>query len=176
MERIIGSLAIELREPDGTVVLRRTARNSVMRGGAELIADLFRGTAATPVNGMAVGLSSEPSAPPFDSSALTTTNPDASPALTRFAIPLAPDATSVTVLEDALKVRVRVRGLVPADFAQNADTTQTSVAIGEAALGVLAADGASLARLYNRVAFEPIQKEQDQEIALYWDIDFPFGS
>jgi hypothetical protein len=41
---------------------------------------------------------------------------------------------------------------------------------------VLAADGASLARLYNRVAFEPIQKEQDQEIALYWDIDFPFGS
>jgi hypothetical protein len=150
MERIIGSLAIELREPDGTVVLRRTARNSVMRGGAELIADLFRGTAAT--------------------------NPDASPALTRFAIPLAPDATSVTVLEDALKVRVRVRGLVPADFAQNADTTQTSVAIGEAALGVLAADGASLARLYNRVVFEPIQKEQDQEIALYWDIDFPFGS
>ena len=176
MERITGTLAIELREPGGRVVLRRSARNSVMRGGALLIADLFRGAAATPVNGMAVGLSSEPPAPPYDTTALTTTNPDNSPAITRFAVPLGPDATSVEVIEGLFKVRVKVRGLVPADFVQSADAQASSVDIGEAALGVLAEDGASLTRLYNRVVFEPIRKEPGQEVALYWDIEFPFGS
>jgi len=176
MERIIGKLAIELRDPDGCVVLRRTACNSVMRGGALLIADLFRGAASTPINGMAVGLSSEPPAPPYDATKLTTTNPDDTPALTRFAVPLTADAMSVEVIESLFKVRVKVHGVVPADFAQSTIAEATSVDIGEAALGVLADDGASLARLYNRVVFDPIRKEKGQELALYWDIDFPFGS
>jgi hypothetical protein len=40
---------------------------------------------------------------------------------------------------------------------------------------VLAADGLSLAGVYNRVVFEPVAKTRDQELTLYWDIDFPFG-
>jgi hypothetical protein len=49
------------------------------------------------------------------------------------------------------------------------------VHIGEAALGVLAADGNSLATIYNRVVFEPVPKTRDQEMAFYWEIDFPYG-
>ncbi len=176
MHRIIGTLRLEVRAPGGGVAAERRATNSVMQGGAALIADLFRGAAATPVNGMAVGISSEPPAAPYDSVALTTSNGDGSAALDRFAVPLPADSMAVEVLADLLKVRVRVRAVVPADAANSPDAQAASVQIGEAALGVLAADGLSLARLYNRVVFEPVAKTRDQELALYWDIDFPFGS
>jgi hypothetical protein len=176
MHRIIGRLRLEVRDARGRVVERRAAGNSVMRSGAALVADLFRGAVATPVNGMAVGISAEPPAAPYDSTALTTTNSDGTPALTRFAVPIAADAMAVEVLSDLFKVRVRVRAVVPADAANSPDAQAISVEIGEAALGVLAADGQSLATLYNRVVFEPVAKTRDQELALYWDIDFPFGN
>ena len=176
MHRIVGRLRLEVRDRAGIVHARRRARNSVMQGGAELVADLFRGAAATPVNGMAVGLSSEPPAVPYTATTLTTTNPDGTVALARFAIPLAANAMAVEVLAGLFKVRVRVRGVVPADAANSTDVKAATVQIGEAALGVLAADGLSLARLYNRVVFEPVAKARDQELALYWDIDFPFGA
>jgi hypothetical protein len=175
MNRIIGRMRLDLISPGGGIAARRRATNSVMQGGAELIADLFRGSAATPVNGMAVGTSSEPPAPPFTTSALTTTHGDGTLALDRFAVPLAANAMSVEVLPDLFKVRVRVRAVIPADAANSPDPQVASVEIGEAALGVLAADGLSLARLYNRVVFEPVAKTRDQELTLYWDIDFPFG-
>ena len=35
--------------------------------------------------------------------------------------------------------------------------------------------GESLARIYNRVVFEPIPKRRDQELAFYWEVDFPYG-
>ena len=47
--------------------------------------------------------------------------------------------------------------------------------LGEAALGVLAEGGESLERIYNRVVFEPIPKRSDHEVALYWEVDFPYG-
>ena len=174
MHRIIGRLDLRLRDPSGRTLACRRATNTVMRGGAGLIADLFRGAATTAINGMAVGIGSEPPVPPFDSDALVTSNPDATPAILRFAIPIAPEAMTVEVIERDFKVRLRVRGLLPAEFAQ--DPAGNSVEFGEAGLGVLAPDGLSLARLYNRVVFEPIRKEKDQEIALYWDVDFPYGS
>ena len=176
MHRIIGTLRLEVRDAQGRLVRARSASNSVMQGGAALVADLFCGAAATPVNGMAVGISSEPPAPPYDSIALTTTNGDGTAALTGFAVPLVTDAMTVEVLADLFKVRVRVRAVVPAEAANSTDPQAASIDIGEAALGVLAADGLSLARLYNRVVFEPVAKTRDQELALYWDIDFPFGS
>jgi len=40
---------------------------------------------------------------------------------------------------------------------------------------VLSEDGASLARIYNRVTFEPVPKESEHELALYWEVFFPYG-
>jgi hypothetical protein len=176
MQPIIGRLRLELRDATGELVDVRRARNSVMQAGARLIADLFRGAATTPINGMAVGVSPEPPAPPYNTTALTTTNPDATPALSRFTTPVPPTAMTVEVLEPLFKVRVSVRGLIPAGSAVSPDAAVDTVTIGEAALGVLSADGLSLATLYNRVVFEPIRKARTQEIALYWDVDFPFGA
>lgn len=175
MRPITGHLALELIAGH-RVLAGRNAHNSVMQGGAQLVADLFRGAVATPVNGMAVGLSPDPAAPPYSATALTTTNPDGTPAVTAFAIPIAADAIAVELVERDFLVRLRVRGLVPATAARPVDEAAVSVLIAEAALGVLAPDGQSLTTLYNRVTFEPIAKAADQEIALYWDIDFPYGA
>jgi hypothetical protein len=43
-------------------------------------------------------------------------------------------------------------------------------------LGVLTADGTGLARIYNRVVFEPVPKTEAHELALYFEVDFPYGA
>lgn len=173
---IKGTLRIELHDGGGTVVLARRARNTVVRSGAELIGQLFCGVAVTPINGMAVGTNAQPAAPPYDMTGLTTKD-DRGIDLVGTAVAIPPENVLVEPLPAEQRVRVTVRGVLPKEAAlPPADGGGGRVAfLGEAALGVLATDGKSLARIYNRVVFEPIPKGADHELALYWEISFPYG-
>ena len=173
---IEGRLRLELRESGSArVIARRSARNTVMRSGAELIAALFDGTMATPVNGMAVGLDPTPSEPPYEVASLTVNATDGELVLDLAAAPLEADAISTEVDAENFNIRLTVHGVMPADRAVSPDPETDSVMIGEAALGVLAPTGDALAQIYNRVVFEPIPKRRDHELAFYWEIDFPYG-
>jgi hypothetical protein len=172
---IEGRVRIELRDAAGVLVTDRRVRNAVVRSGAELVAALFRGSVATPVNGVGVGVDPTPPAPPYEATALTVAAPDGTPILQQGASPIVPADVQTEVLADQLKVRVTLRSVIGPNRAVSADPDVQSVQIGEAALGVLAADGNSLATVYNRVVFEPVPKRRDQERAFYWEIDFPYG-
>ncbi|UFN46887.1 hypothetical protein LPC08_12690 [Roseomonas sp. OT10] len=173
--RIEGRLTLELREPGGPVLLRRHARNAVLRGGAELLADLFRGAVATPINGAMVGVGDEPPNPPYESGP-TVTGPGDTPRLLRPTAPIAPADLTVETIADEFRVRLTARALLPAANAVDPEDSAARVEITEASLGVLAADGLSLARLYNRVVFDPVPKTDAHEIALYFEVDFPYGA
>lgn len=172
---IDGRLHIVLRRPGGSFLVQRHARNTVMRSGAELIAALFRGEVNTPINGVAVGIDNTPASPPYEMVGLTTTHPDGSPAVQQAAVPIPPDVMRVEVLPEEFKIRVSVRSIIPESAAVSPDPEDPRVMIGEAALGVLSADGQRLERIYNRVVFEPVPKTSEHEMALYWEIDFPYG-
>jgi hypothetical protein len=175
--RITGKLFLELRDPraGAAAVTTRAARNTVVQSGAELVASLFSGQAALPVNAMAVGADPDPTGPPYVSGMLSLTGEDGAAAFEGTApvtvVSLAPDAFKTETLADELRVRVSVRGVFPPGVGTGL--------VGEAALGVLApgAEGAppTLGRVYNRVVFEPIRKEGPHELALYWEISFPYG-
>jgi len=172
--RIEGRLRLELREPWGPVVIRRTCPNTVFQTGASLVAELFAGRTATPVNGMGVGTNPDPSAAPYESVTLNVNDDAGQPLVGPVAVALAPEAVAIDALPDELRVRVTVRGVIPPEGARASDGGPVNVA--EAALGVLANDGLSLARVYNRVTFEPVPKRAEHELALYWEVFFPYGS
>ncbi len=175
---IQGALRIELRGPGNRVLLVRRAHNTVVRSGAELVGQLFSGVTLTPINGMAVGTNAQPLAPPYELATLTTTDDTGAP-LAGTAVAIPPADIQVEPLPSEQRVRVSVRGVLPKEGAlpgPSADPAAPRVAfLGEAALGVLAPDGNSLARIYNRVVFEPIPKGAEHELALYWEISFPYG-
>ena len=168
IRRITGALTLVLRDREGVEVARRRAQNTVLRGGAERGAAGLTGQArGVPLNAAAVGVDATPSSPPYEISALATTSGSdtlADPTV----VTLTPDAFSIETQTDRLRVRVGVRAVLPPG-------TATGV-IREAGLGTLGSDGRSLAVLYNRVILEPIDKASDQELALYWDIFFPYGT
>lgn len=172
---IDGRLHIALCEPGGRPIMDRYSQNTVVRSGAELVAALFRGELSTPINGMAVGIDNTPISPPYEMTELTTTAPDGTPVIENVAIAIAPEIMRVEILPEELKVKVTVRGVMPETHANSPNPDDPPVMIGEAALGVLAEGGATLAQIYNRVVFEPIPKTPDHELALYWEIGFPYG-
>lgn len=172
---IEGRLRLELRDPCGRVIAQRAVRNTVMRSGAELIASLFNGSATTPVNGVAVGLDPTPAEPPYEATELTTTATDGEVLLTQAAATLSADAITTEIDDVEFRVRLIVNATMPAGQAVSPDDDVESVDIGEAALGVLAGDGNSLSQIYNRVVFEPIPKRRNQDLAFYWEVDFPYG-
>jgi hypothetical protein len=174
-----GRLAMDVRVPGSrrggrsVIVDRRAGANTVLQSGASLVAELFTGRQATPVNGMGVGTNPQPSAPPYEAVTLDTNDEAGQPLQGPVAVALVPDDIVVEALPDELRVRVAVRGVIPPEGARSADGGP--VAIGEAALGLLAADGLSLERIYNRVTFDPVPKEPEHELALYWEVFFPYG-
>jgi hypothetical protein len=87
------------------------------------------------------------------------------------------DSTAIVteVLADELKVRVSLRSVLGPNRAVSPNPEVRTVEIAEAALGILAPDGNTLSQIYNRVVFEPVLKARDQELALYWEVDFPYG-
>lgn len=175
IHRIEGTLVAELREPGGPVVARRRASNTVLRSGAELLGALFTGKELTPVNGMAVGLSSDPSGPPYEVATLTTKDGGGNALVNQPAVAIPATDFVVETLANEFRVRVSLRGLLPASHGVSPNASQETVLLGEAALGVLAPDGQSLARIYNRVVMDPLPKSRKQELALYWEISFPYG-
>lgn len=147
-------LRIELRRTDGELIAVRQAHNSVLQSGAGLLAKLFARQGAG-ITHMAVGSSDTPETEAFATAALT--------GATEVAI--APDAFQIDP-PDAVKrvVRVRVRATVPAPAGVGT--------IREAAL--VARDG-DAATLYNRVIFAPVDKADDHELTLFWEVGFPYG-
>ena len=169
-----GTLIAELREPGGPLLCRREAHNTVLRGGAELIAELLSGRASTPINGVAVGIDPEPSAPPYERVSLVVAI-DGSPVITNAAQPLVLTDAAPEVSTDDFQIRLRFRSVLAPGVGAPVEAAKDSADIGEAALGVLAADGQSLTRVYNRVVFEPIPKRREHELSLYWEISIPYG-
>lgn len=171
-ERNLGRLTVAVRDPRGVVTARRRASNTVFLTGATLVGELFAGQAATPVNGMGVGTNPEPSGPPYDAVQLDTNDEGGTPLTGPVVVALVGEDVTIGPA-DELRVRVLIRGVIPAEGAQAVDGGP--VRIAEAALGVLSTEGTALDRIYNRVTFEPVPKEADHELSLYWEVFFPYG-
>lgn len=156
-------LHVQLIDPYGNVVDERRASNTVMQSGAQLIADLFAGT-GTAITHMGVGTSD---GDPDDVSVAALTNDangDDDPLTgdTTGAIPA--DAFTATVIAERRVVQVRVRG-----------TLATDAAIGRVREAGLVSQNGGTTVLYNRVVFAPVDKRDDHELTLFWEVEFPFG-
>ena len=174
--RIEGRVTVILRHPgDRRPLLIRRADNAVLRGGAELLAALFSGGATSPVNGAMVGVGEEPPNPPYEDGP-TITAPGGAPLLLRPTAVILPADLTVTTLASEFKVRVIARAVLPAGNAVDPANPANRVEITEASLGVLTPDGSGLARIYNRVVFEPVPKTDAHELALFFEVDFPYGA
>jgi hypothetical protein len=154
-----------LRDGAGAVIEERAVWNTVMQSGASIVAELFAGQGA-PVTHMSVGTSD--AAP--DDTTLTLLQNEAvgeNPPLSGdVRAEIAPG--SVVFETDAVRrqIRVRLRATLPASAAVGR--------IREAGLVSLGPDGTT-ERLYNRVTFAPIDKGDDHELSLFWEVAFPFG-
>jgi hypothetical protein len=155
-------LRIELKTTDGAVVAVRQAHNSVMRAGAELIANLFAGK-GTAISHMGVGTSD---APETDAYATTALANDPGAPLAGSTEVLIPAEAFFPAEIDTVKhiVRVRVRASLPA-----------AAAVGTVREAGLLARNGDQAVLYNRVTFAPITKGDDHELTLFWEVSFPYG-
>ncbi len=155
-----GQVRIELRSAAGETVVVREARNSVMEGGARLLAELFAGAGAPGITHMGVGVSDTPESDKFSTTALTPGE-------------LA-GGTEAEIVKEAFKVqpadeihrvvRVRVRG-----------TLGEEQAVGTIREAGLLAKGGEQSFLYNRVTFAPIDKQNDHELTMFWEVSFPYG-
>jgi hypothetical protein len=147
-------LRVELRRTDGGLITVREAHNSVLRTGADLLANMFA-MKSTGITHMAVGSSDTPETQDFSTTALT--NPTE--------VPITPDAFQIDPPDPVKRVvRVRVQATLPADA--NIGTVREA--------GLVAHNGATVS-LYNRVVFAPIDKAAGHELTLFWEVGFPFG-
>jgi len=156
-------LRMELRDRDGTLLQTRAAHNTVLRTGGQLIADLFSGGGG-PITHMAVGTSD---ADPTSVSVAALGNDDGTgqPGITGDALAaIPPEAFTVAVDELRSRVLVKVRATLP-------DAAGVGL-LREAGL-VSRQDGSDV--LYNRVVFPAIEKGNDHDLTLFWEIEFPFG-
>lgn len=172
--RIEGRVTVVLRLPGGQPLAVRRGRNAVLRGGAELLAALFTGAATTPINGVMVGVGDDPPNPPYEQGP-TVQRADGTVLLVRPTGTVAATDLTVTAVPGEFTVRVTARAVLPPGNAVDPTDPAQRVEITEASLGVLASDGASLARVYNRILFEPVPKTSAHELALFFEVDFPYG-
>jgi hypothetical protein len=157
-------LTIELTGPDGAVLAARSASNSVMQAGAQLIAQLFSG-AGGPITHMGVGINDAPETDAFSTAALTNTAGGGNePLQGPVEAAITPDAFQIEPDQTHRVVRVRVRGTIPANGA-----------VGTVREAGLVSRTGDTAVLYNRVTFAPITKGNDHELTLFWEINFPYG-
>ncbi len=154
-------LRLELRDGDGTLVAERAAGNAVLTSGAQLIARLFAGAGgAAGITHMAVGASDAPEGEGFGTAALDGSGLDGG-----LEAPIGPDAFQIDAPDPVKRVvRVRVRATIPA-----------SGAVGTIREAALVSRGGEVATLYNRVVFAPIEKGDDHELTLFWEVGFPYG-
>ena len=103
-------LRLELTDAAGRTLAVRREHNSVMRGGAQLLADLFAGS-GTPITHMGVGTSDEPESDGFTTLTLANESVGGVPALTGATeAPIPPEAFTITTDETRRLVTVRVHG------------------------------------------------------------------
>lgn len=160
-----GEIHLQLRDSSGGVVAERHARNSVMRGGAELVAKLFKGDGLA-INRMGVGTSDTPEGDGFSTTALTNPpEPDATRLGGVTEVALAPEEFAVSVDETHRLVKVRCHATLPEAAAVGT--------IREAGLLARPEEGDPV--LYNRVTFSPITKNDDHELTMFWEVSFPYG-
>lgn len=171
---IHGSLRLELRGPGGEVLAVRRVDNTIMRGGAELIATVFTATPTRPISGMAVGTSVTPNTTPYEIVALKATDDDNKPLLGGTTVSIPAENVTVETLASEFRVLVSLRAVLPKEAAVRDGGAETGIA--EAALGILSDDGKSLSKIYNRVVFDPVPKGPEHELALYWEVSFPYGA
>jgi hypothetical protein len=159
-----GKVRILLLDAQGATLAERHSKNSVMRGGGELIAKLFAGQGSA-ITHMAVGTSEAATPDDFSLAALQNEAIGETPALTGPTDVELP-AEAFVIAADAEKrlVTVKIRGTLP-----NASAVGT---IREA--GLLSKSEAGTV-LYNRVIFAPLTKGNDHELTLFWEVSFPYG-
>jgi hypothetical protein len=165
-----GRLHLILSDRDGRPVAERRATNTVMRSGAAIVAELFLGQ-GQPVTHMAVGVSD---ADPDDTGRTALSNEafGSDPPLTGATRAQVSPGSIVFDTDDVKRqVRVRMRATLPNDASVGKIREAGLVAL------VPAADPADppTERLYNRVTFAPIEKGDDHELTLFWEVEFPFG-
>jgi hypothetical protein len=148
----------------GEVVASRRADNSVMRGGAELVARLFAGTGA-PITHMGVGTSDAPESDTFERDGLANNADAGTDPLTgdtETAIP--PEAFAISTDPTRRVVLVRLRATLP-----------PTAAVGTVREAGLLSRGQGDPVLYNRVTFAPLDKGDDHDLTLFWEVTFPYG-
>ncbi len=159
-----GKVRMLLLDAQGKPLVERNSKNSVMRGGGELIARLFSGQ-GSPITHMAVGTSDAATPDDFSLAELKNEAVGEIPALMgETDVELAATAFSIAVNAEKRLVTVKIRGTLP-----NASAVGT---IREA--GLLSKDEGGTV-LYNRVTFAPLTKGNDHELTLFWDVSFPYG-
>jgi hypothetical protein len=147
-------LLVQLRDADGRLLAERRAGNAVLQSGATLLARLFAAQ-TTGISHMAVGSSDAPESESFATAALQDGTE----------VPVPADAFTIDPPDPVRRtVRVRVRGTVPAPDA-----------VGTLREAALVSRSGDTATLYNRVVFSPIEKGNDHELTLFWEIAFPYG-
>lgn len=161
------TLELSIHDRAGATVAVRRAANSVMRQGATLIADLFRGQGG-PITHMGVGTSDAPESDAFATAGLANEESGGQPALdgsTEVAIPA--EAIRDPIVDEVRRlVRVRLQATLPESSAVGT--------VREA--GLLARpEGEGDPVLYNRVTFAPVRKGDDHELTLFWEVSFPYG-
>jgi len=169
------TVRLELRNDDGEIVAVRRANNSVMKSGAELLANLFTGKASKGITHMGVGISGEPEEGTFVREALTTAG-DSPDALTGGSeTPIVPADFTVKADAERRVIVVQVHATLPKSagvgtLREAALLSQETVPPPDDPDGV-----AIVNKLYNRVTFAPIKKQDDHELTMFWEVTFPYG-
>jgi hypothetical protein len=159
------TVRLELRDAAGSVVGTRDARNSVMRAGAELVANLFAGKVTVPITHMGVGTSGEPTPDQFSSASLTTAGGTPDTSLQGDTdVPIAPGDFIIKTDPDHRLVRVQLHATLP-----------PAAAVGTLREAGLLSKKDAQSSLYNRVTFAPIEKQDDHELTMFWEVTFPYG-
>ena len=158
-------LRLELRTVNGETLEVRHAHNAVMRAGAELLADLFAGRGA-PITHMGVGTSDTPESDAYATEQLSNEAVgDLAPLEGDTEAEIPPEAFMPPEVDEVKRVvRVRLRSTLPAEAAVGT--------VREA--GLISRDEGGTV-LYNRVTFSPINKGNDHELTMFWEVSFPYG-
>lgn len=158
-------LRVELRSHAGELLEVREAHNAVMQSGARLVADLFAGR-GTPITHMIVGTSDTPETSSFSTATLANESVGGDPPLVApVDTPIPAEAFSDPEIDETRRlIRIRLRGTLPA-----------AAAVGKIREAGLVARSDAGDVLYNRVIFAPINKGDDHELTLFWEVTFPYG-
>jgi hypothetical protein len=149
-----GRLLLTIRDERGEVVATRAAKNRVLRGGANVIANLFSGARTTPIDRVRLGFGQASIEPTADA----LTRPAEDIPQERLEAPLKTEHFTVRLADDRVTV----------DVAAPFEPQQDIAGVSEA--GLVSGDV-----LYNQVVFEPVTLRQGQVVTFFWQIDFPFG-